>query len=63
MQVSFSELEYSLKKKQTRRDVFLSQIDAITPWVQMIEQLQAYYPKGRGPGRPPKERIEHKEKI
>jgi len=53
MQASFSELEYASKKKQTRRDVFLSQLEAITPWSQMVGQLQAFYPKGDGPGRPP----------
>ena len=29
MQTSFSELEYSLKKKQTRRDRFLAEIEAV----------------------------------
>jgi IS5 family transposase len=53
MQTSFSEWKYALKKKQTRRDVFLSQIEAITPWAALIAQLEPFYPKGRGPGRPP----------
>ncbi len=30
MQTSFSELEYSRKKKQTRRD--RGEIEAVTPW-------------------------------
>jgi len=30
-QASFSELEYAAKKKQTRRDRFLSEIEAVTP--------------------------------
>ena len=34
MQTSFSELEYAAKKKQTRRDRFLSEIEAVTPWVE-----------------------------
>jgi IS5 family transposase len=32
MPTSFSGLEYGLKKKQTRRDRFLAEIEAITPW-------------------------------
>jgi IS5 family transposase len=31
MQTSFSELEYATKKKQTRRDRFLAELEAITP--------------------------------
>ncbi len=36
MQMSFSELEYATKKKRTRRDRFLSEIEAITPWAALI---------------------------
>ncbi len=32
MQSSFSDLEYAAKKKVTRRDRFLGEIDSITPW-------------------------------
>jgi len=32
MQTSFSELEYATKKKQTRRDRFLAELEAVTPW-------------------------------
>lgn len=31
VQASFSELEYAAKKEQTRRDRFLSDIEAVTP--------------------------------
>lgn len=31
MQASFSELEYAAKKKVTRRDRFLGEINAVTP--------------------------------
>jgi len=53
LQTSFSELEYSAKKKQTRRDRFLSQIEAITPWGLLEDTIAPFYPKGGGPGRPP----------
>jgi len=31
MQRSFSDLEYAAKKKLTRRDRFLAEIDSVTP--------------------------------
>jgi IS5 family transposase len=53
MQTSFSELEYAAKKKITRRDRFLSEIDAVTPWSALIAEVEPHYPKGGGRGRPP----------
>ena len=53
MQTSFSELEYAAKKKQTRRDRFLSDIEAVTPWAALTATLVAHYPNSGGPGRPP----------
>ncbi len=53
MQSSFSDLEYGAKKRQTRRDRFLAEIEAVTPWSELVSVLDAHYPKGTGPGRPP----------
>jgi IS5 family transposase len=53
MQSSFSQMEYEAKKKVTRRDRFLSEIDAVTPWAALIAQIEPFYPKGEGRGRPP----------
>lgn len=36
MQVSFSELEYAAKKKVTRRDRLLGEIDAVSPWSALV---------------------------
>ena len=52
MQSSFSELEYAAKKKQTRRDRFLAQLEAVTPWKALVATLDPFYPKNEGPGRP-----------
>lgn len=52
MQTSFSELEYASKKKQTRRDRFLGEIEAITPWPSLIATLAPHYPVNDGRGRP-----------
>ena len=53
MQSSFSELEYGAKKKVTRRDRFLSEIEAITPWSELERTLIPCYPSAGGRGRPP----------
>jgi transposase, IS5 family len=53
MQTSFSELEYSLKKKQTRRDRFLAEIEAVTPWAALEKAVTPFYPSSGGRGRPP----------
>lgn len=53
MQKSFSDLEYAAKKKLTRRDRFLAEIDLATPWSQLHKLIEPYYPKGEGAGRPP----------
>ncbi|MES8133060.1 transposase, partial [Cutibacterium acnes] len=51
-QTSFAELEYISKKKQTRRERFLAQIEAATPWAQLVAVIEPHYPKGNR-GRPP----------
>jgi IS5 family transposase len=53
MQRSFSDLEYAAKKKQTRRDRFLAEIEAVTPWKALVAELEAFYPKSGRRGRPP----------
>lgn len=53
MQSSFSELEYATKKKVTRRDRFLAEIEAITPWSGLVDALEPFYPTTGRRGRPP----------
>ena len=53
MQSSFSALEFAAKKKLTRRERFLREIDAVTPWAELIARIEPFYPKGTGRGRPP----------
>lgn len=43
MQKTFSELEYAGKKKQTRRDRFLSEIDTLMPWPLLEAQISPLY--------------------
>ena len=53
MQRSFSDLEYAAKRKMTRRDRFLGEIDAVMPWSALVTEVEPFYPKGEGRGRPP----------
>ncbi len=53
MQRSFSDLEYAAKKKLTRRDRFLAQIDRATQLGKLHKLIEPHYPKVSGPGRPP----------
>lgn len=53
MQSSFSDLEYAAKKKLTRRDRFLAEIEAVTPWSALMAELEPHNPKGECRGRPP----------
>jgi len=53
MQKSFSDPEYAAKKKLTRRDRFLAEIEAVTPWAALVAVIAPHYPKGDGRGRRP----------
>ena len=51
-QGSFAEAEYVGKKKQTRRDKFLAEMEQAVPWSRLVARLVPLYPKGER-GRPP----------
>ena len=51
-QGSFSQAEYASKKKRTRRDKFLAEMEQVVPWPGLVARLQPLYPKGER-GRPP----------
>jgi IS5 family transposase len=53
VQSSFSALEFAAKKKLTRRERFLGEIDAVTPWSELAARIEPFYPNGAGRGRPP----------
>ncbi|MDR3644781.1 MAG: transposase [Clostridia bacterium] len=52
-QQTFGDIEYNGKKKKTRRELFLEQMEDIVPWKRWVDLIEPYYPKGRH-GRPPK---------
>ena len=42
MQTSFSDLEFAAKKKQTRRERFLGEIDALVPWGELMAVIAPF---------------------
>ena len=52
-QQTFSDMEYSNRKRITKRETFLKMMDAIIPWSEWVELIRPYYPKGER-GRQPR---------
>ena len=50
-QQTFSDIEYSNRKKKTKREEFLDTMDKMIPWERWIELIKPYYPSGKR-GRP-----------
>ena len=51
-QQTFSDYEYSNRKRKTKREEFLEIMDEIIPWDEWISLIIPYYPSGKR-GRPP----------
>ena len=48
-QISFSDAEYAGKRKKTRREVFLAEMEAVVPWKALLDLIEPHYPTaGRG---------------
>jgi IS5 family transposase len=48
-QMSFGDAEYAAKKKTTRREVFLAEMDKVVPWDSLLKVIVPFYPvAGRG---------------
>lgn len=52
-QTSFASLEYAGKKRKTRREKFLSEMDHVAPWPALIALIEPHYPSSRRVRRPP----------
>ncbi len=50
-QMTFADAEYAGKRKQTRKELFLIEMDQVVPWTGLIALIEPHYPKGEG-GRP-----------
>ena len=51
-QESFSELEQDAKKRTTRREKFLFQMDRLIPWSRLEARIEPFYPKAGQGSRP-----------
>ncbi len=51
-QPTFAALAFANKKKKTRREKFLEEMDQVVPWPQLLQVIERHYPKA-GNGRPP----------
>jgi IS5 family transposase len=52
-QATFEGLAFAAKKKQTRREKFLAQMEAVVPWAALEAVIEPHYPKaGRRGGQP-----------
>lgn len=51
-QLSFTDAEYQRKRRPTRRERFLAEMDQLIPWARIEKKLKKHYPKGKR-GRPP----------
>ena len=49
---SFASLAYENKKKKTRREKFLEEMDEVIPWKELLPEIEKHYPKA-GNGRQP----------
>jgi IS5 family transposase len=52
-QISFSSAEYAGKKRQTRREKFLGDMERVVPWARLIALIEPHYPISGRVGRPP----------
>ena len=53
-QPAFPVFKHAMKKKQTRREQFLAEMDLVVPWGRLLALIAPHYPKvGPKGGRPP----------
>jgi IS5 family transposase len=52
-QASFADLDYTRKKRQTRGEVFLSEMEGVVPWSGLLSRIEPHYPKSGRRGRQP----------
>ncbi len=52
-QQTFTDIEYSNRKRMTKRETFLNSMDEIIPWEYWVQMIRPFYPSGKR-GRPPR---------
>ncbi|TWQ09091.1 IS5 family transposase [Xanthomonas vasicola] len=53
MQLTFGDAEGLGKRKQTRREIFLAEMEQVIPWQQLLGLIAPHYPVSGRPGRQP----------
>ena len=53
MQLTFGDAEDLGQRKQTRREVFLGEMEQVVPWKALLALIEPHYPKLGRPGRQP----------
>ena len=51
-QATFASLSYQSKKKQTRREKFLAEMDQVVPWAELLALIEPHYTNKARRGRP-----------
>jgi IS5 family transposase len=51
-QLSFADVEHEAKRKKTRRELFLDEMEQVVPWAELEALIEPFYPKA-GKGRKP----------
>ena len=52
-QTTFASLNFAAKKKPTRREQFLGEMEQVVPWTALEALIEPHYPKSGRRGRPP----------
>ena len=53
MQLTFGDAERLGKRKQTRREIFLAEMEQVVPWKALLAKIDPHYPRSGRVGRPP----------
>ena len=53
MQLTFGDAEGMGKRKRTRKEIFLAEMDQVVPWKALLALIASHHPKTGRPGRPP----------
>ena len=53
MQLTFGDAEGMGKRKRTRKEIFLAEMDKVVPWAELLALIAPHYPKMGRPGRQP----------
>ena len=53
MQLTFGDAESIGKRRRTRREIFLAEMEQVVPWSALLALIEPHYPKAGRPGRQP----------